>query len=204
MWQSIPGADRSCPTTGLPAGSALAGTFRGNSCHRTVVLSCQKAPSSGCASAPSAACWAVSCCGLLFWSPTASASLGYRCGVGITFPGLSLIQDGRTTSALQRLPKHGTAELDWLLWILSRTRKAVLSWLLGRAPLSQMPRFSEGDGCVGLYPLSFPAWLQKWIRDCLQMWSLCLPPWCLSVNLSCFYGRDSTDCLEGENPCRKK
>lgn len=28
MWQSIPGADRSCPTTGLPAGSALAGTLQ--------------------------------------------------------------------------------------------------------------------------------------------------------------------------------
>lgn len=101
-----------------------------------------------------------SCCGFLvfYCFEAASASLGYRCcGVGMAFPVLYLIWDDRSTLALQHLPKHGT-ELEWLLWkSLSRSREAVLSSLLGRAPLPQIPRFSEGAGCVGSYPLSFPA-----------------------------------------------
>lgn len=121
----------------------------------------------------------------------------------ITFPVLYLTWDGRSTLVLQHLPKHGT-ELEWLLWeSLSRSREAVLSWLLGRAPLSQMFRFSEGAGCVGSYPLSFPAWLQKGIRDCPQVWSL--PPSLMPLQKSVLlYGTDPTDCLEGGNPCRKK
>lgn len=110
------------------------GHFGGGSCHGTVALSWQRVSYSGMPQLP---VQLAEQCPVLLWPLGLLLPWGCLCITGVQV--LYLIWDGRSTLALQHLPKHGT-ELEWLLWTsLSRSKEAVLSWL------RQSSTFTDGQ-----------------------------------------------------------
>ena len=156
--------------------------------------------------APNKACWAICCCGLSvsYCLKVASALLGYRyCGAGVPLLCVLLHLGWQIHVGLKTLTNTCCRTRMASLEIPVRAaEKLCCPDSFGQSTMfSQMPRGSEAAGCVGLYPLSFPAWLCKAFREGLQVGCPALPPSLMGIHKAVLlYGRDPTDCLVGGNP----